>query len=63
MEYIGGISEFNYSPIQDFNKALKENDAFQIQNDPEKSFDDSFEIIPILHKNRPVSIRTKMISI
>ena len=27
MEYIGGISEFNYSPIQDFNKALKENDA------------------------------------
>lgn len=43
MEYIGGISEFNYSPIQDFNKALKENDAFQIQSDPEKSFDDILE--------------------
>ncbi len=43
MEYIGGISEFNYSPIQDFNKSLKENDAFLIQNDPEKSFDDILE--------------------
>ena len=43
MEYIGGISEFNYSPIRDFNTSLQTGKAFTINNDPEKSFDEILE--------------------
>lgn len=42
MNYIGGISEFNYNPIQNFNDTLKENRAFEVTKD-EKSFDDILE--------------------
>lgn len=43
MNYIGGISEFNYNPIQSFNNALKDNRAFDVPTDAEKSFDDILE--------------------
>lgn len=42
MEYIGGISEFNYNPIQAFNNSLRENRAFEIP-DGEKSFEELLE--------------------
>lgn len=43
MNYIGGISEFNYSPIQDFNNTLKNDRAFQIPTEEENSFDKILE--------------------
>lgn len=43
MNYIGGISEFNYSPIQDFNNTLKNDRAFQIPSEEENSFDKILE--------------------
>ena len=43
MNYIGGISEFNYSPIQDFNNTLKNDKAFQIPSEEENSFDKILE--------------------
>ena len=43
MNYIGGISEFNYSPIQDFNNTLKNDKAFQIPTEEENSFDKILE--------------------
>lgn len=43
MNYIGGVSEFNYSPIQDFNNALKNDRAFNVPDDAEKSFDSILE--------------------
>lgn len=42
MEYIGGITEFNYNPIQAFNNSLKENRAFEVP-DGEKSFEELLE--------------------
>lgn len=39
MEYISGISEYNYNPIQSFNNSLKNSRAFEIPTD-EKAFDD-----------------------
>ena len=43
MNYIGGISEFNYNPIQEFNSSLKNSRAFDVPTDAEKSFDDILE--------------------
>lgn len=43
MNYIGGISEFNYNPIQEFNNSLKNSRAFDVPTDAEKSFDDILE--------------------
>ena len=43
MNYIGGISEFNYSPIQDFNNTLKNDRALQIPSEEENSFDKILE--------------------
>lgn len=43
MNYIGGISEFNYNPIQDFNNSLKNSRAFEIPTDKEQSFDEILE--------------------
>ena len=43
MNYIGGISEFNYNPIQEFNNSLKNIRAFDVPTDAEKSFDDILE--------------------
>lgn len=43
MNYIGGISEFNYNPIQEFNNSLKNSRAFDVPTDTEKSFDDILE--------------------
>ena len=43
MNYIGGISEFNYSPIQDFNNTLINDRAFQIPTEAENSFDKILE--------------------
>ena len=43
MNYIGGISEFNYNPIQEFNNSLKTSRAFDVPTDAEKSFDDILE--------------------
>ena len=43
MNYIGGISEFNYNPIQEFNNSLKNSRAFDVPTDAEKSCDDILE--------------------
>lgn len=43
MNYIGGVSEFNYNPIQSFNNALKDNRAFDIPTGDEKTFEDILE--------------------
>ena len=43
MNYIGGISEFNYNPIQEFNNSLKNSRAFDVPTDAGKSFDDILE--------------------
>ena len=43
MNYIGGISEFNYNPIQEFNNSLKNSRAFDGPTDAEKSFDNILE--------------------
>ena len=43
MNYIGGISEFNYSPIQEFNNTLQNDRAFQIPSEEENSFDKILE--------------------
>ena len=43
MNYIGGISEFNYNPIQEFNNSLKNSRAFDVPTNAEKSFDDILE--------------------
>ena len=43
MNYRGGISEFNYNPIQEFNNSLKNSRAFDVPTDAEKSFDDILE--------------------
>ncbi len=43
MNYIGGISEFHYNPIQEFNNSLKNSRAFDVPTDAEKSFDDILE--------------------
>ena len=43
MEYVGGISEFNYNPIQSFNMSLKDNKAFAVPDGSSQSFEEIFE--------------------
>ena len=42
MEYIGGITEFNYNPIQAFNNTLRDNRAFEVPSS-DKSFEELLE--------------------
>lgn len=43
MEYLGGITEFNYNPIQTFNNQLKNSRAFEVPTADDESFDKIFE--------------------
>ena len=60
MEFISGVSDFNYSPIQAFNNTLKKNDSFQVENNPDKSFEEIFESRMKPEKNDMDNFMTKV---
>jgi len=58
MEYLG-ISEYNYSPIQEFNNALKSNRAFDVSKDDD-TFEKIFESKRIPEKNAMDNFMSKV---
>lgn len=60
MEYVGGISEFNYSPIQNFNNILKNDRAFEIPAEDENSFEKILESRRAPEKNDMDNFMTKV---
>ncbi len=60
MEYVGGISEFNYNPIQSFNMSLKDNKAFAVPDGSAQSFEEIFESRRAPEKNDMDNFMSKL---